>query len=145
MASYAKQIADAVVGVIQGVQGAPATVQYRKANSLYAKEQKPAVIVSIEDETKLGRAFEGTIHKQYKVVIGIYRLCLADIASDLDLSPQFILRVKQALDRASLTGVTVAWDVDLVDNPEWENQPFGNGMEVSMFGLLVTTTEPQNG
>lgn len=144
MPSYAKQIGDAIVAVIGGLPGAPQLIKLRKDNAILGRESPPAVIVTVESEAKAGRAFEGTIHKEYKVVIGIFRACLADVSSNLDLNPAFILECKQAFDVTTLAGASVVWDIDLVDNPEWEHQPFGQGWEVSRFGLLVKTTEPQN-
>lgn len=145
MASYAKSIADALVTTISGIVGAPELVKQRKDNTLMGRETPPGVIVSIGDERKVGRTFEGTIFKEYEIIVGIYRTCLADVSTNLDLTPEFILKVKQALDVGTIASVPVVWDVDLVDNPEWEHQPFGQGWEVSRFGLLVKTAEPRNG
>lgn len=145
MASYAKPIADAFVATILGLPGAPILVKQRKDNAIMGRETPPAVIVSIETERKVGRSFEGTILKEYEIIVGIFRTCLADVSTNLDLTPEFIMKVKQALDVPTLAAVPVVWDVDLVDNAEWEHQPFGQGWEVSRFGLLVKTAEPRNG
>jgi hypothetical protein len=145
MPSYAKPIADAVVNVLASLTGAPATVVSRKDNSMEGRDSKPIVIVSWGIERKTGRTTGGTVFKEYEIVVGIFRSCQADIESNKDLSPTYILTAKQALDKTSLAGVPVVWDIDLVDDPEWEHQPFGQGMEVSRFGLVVRTNEPQNG
>ena len=145
MASYAKPIADSFVATILGLPGAPALVKHRKENTLMGRETPPGVIVSIGDERRVGRTFEGTILKEYEFIVGIYRTNLADVSTNLDLNPEFILKVKQALDVGTVSAVPVVWDVDLVDSPEWERQPFGQGWEVSRFGLLVKTAEPRNG
>ena len=145
MASYAKKIGDAIVAKILNVQGSPVTVKQRKDNSILGRETPPIVVVTIESEQKVGRAFEGVIFKEYAIIVGFFRKCLADISTELDITPEFILRTKQALDITAFVSVPEVWDVDLADNPEWEHQDFGKGMEVSRFGLLVKTSEPQNG
>ncbi len=131
MASLAKDIADAVVTVLGSVSGAPATIQVRKEGTVGPRITKPIVVVNVEDERVVGRAFGGVILKEYKVVVSIFRINAGNIASDLDLSP--------------LAGVSAVYDVDLADNPEWEHQKFSEGAEVSRFGLLYHTSEPRNG
>lgn len=144
--SYRKQIADAIVDVLDGLSGAPALVEYRKDDVLWPDEANAAVIVTGGFERVTDRAFEGTVFKDYGFQIAVYRESGGAMSSNMDTNPAYVERAKQALDTTSLAGVTVVRDVDLVENPEaWERQPFRDGVEVSRFGLLVRTNEPQNG
>lgn len=148
MASYAVPIANAIATAITGVSGAP-TVAVRKQDALHASELTSAYcIVSVEREAAESRAFEGSILKQYWLIVSLYRKLaptVGDIGSNLDSNPALVLSIKQACDLTALSGVSVVYDVDLVDAAEWEQQPFGVGVEVSRFGLVVRTSEPRNG
>ena len=145
--SYAADIITAIKTVAAGVAGAPALVEARKENTLHPREANDAVIVTVERERLIGRAFGGTVIKEYQIIVGVYHQLSppGDITSGLNANPQYVLDCKQALDVAALSGVSAVWDVTLVDNDEWEKQFFKTGMEVSYFGLLVQTSEPQNG
>ena len=151
MSSYAKQIGDGIVAVIQGLSGAPSTVQYRKEDALLSREEitatDGAVIVSVGRERPTGRTFGTTIFKEYTGRVTYYRkpTIPGGIATDLDTNPLFLLQMKQALDGTSLTGASVVWSVDIIEHSEWEEQAIGQGAEVSTFGLLIKTNEPTNG
>ena len=113
----------------------------------HPRDAKTAVLVTVQRERPADRAFGGVIGKEYSLIVAVYRALTppGDVTSTPDANPALVLACKQALDGGSLAGVDVVWDVDLVDSAEWENRPFGQGMEVSRFGLLVRTSEPQNG
>lgn len=146
MPSYQKQIADALVTSLAAVSGATATVEYRKADVVTPRDAYPLTLVTPGFQRPAGRAFEQVIHKEYGFQVSIYRETSGDLTAGIDTNPTYIQAAKQACDVASLTGAPVVWDVDLVDDPDaWERQEFVKGVEVSRFGLLVRTTEPQNG
>jgi hypothetical protein len=144
--SYQKQIADAIVTVLGGVTGAPALVQHRKEDALQPREANSAVIVTAGFRRPVGRAFGGTIFFDNGFQVAIYQEFTGDLTTGIDTNPLYVQRAKQALDLDTLSGLaTLVRDVDLVDDETWERQPFRNGGEVSRFGLLVRTNEPQNG
>ena len=149
MSSYAKQIGDAIVTVIQGLSGAPSLVQLRKENVLLSREEitevDGAVIVAVGLETPVNITTGGTIFKEYIARVMYARKNPGKVATELDTNPAFVLRMKQALDITSLAGVPVVWSVDLIEAEEWEEDEFGKAAEVSTFGLKVHTNEPRNG
>lgn len=151
MSSVFKPIADAVVSVLSGLSGAP-TVQLRKTDALFGRDNPPMVIVTMGDErvtNELSGAGTptdlGDVRKSYQIGITIYRDCRADIDSNLTLNPDFILLAKQALNKNTLVGVSAVRDTKLVDHPEWENQPFGKSFEVSTFGVVFFAWETRLG
>ena len=147
MASYAKQIGDAVVTIIAALPAAPATVKYRKENAAYSRETPPFVFVTVGMEAVLRHTFDGSVLKTYIVRIMYARVppTPGSIATELDTNPSFMLKIRQAFDTNSLTGVSAAWQVDVVESSEWEEETFGKGAEMSTIGLKVFTAEPQNG
>jgi hypothetical protein len=145
VASYAASIGSAVASVLSGLGGAPPIVEFRKADVLHPREGNNAAIVTVRRIGPDGRAFEGTILKNYGVQVAVYRDCQGDVSTGTDINPSFVQAAKQALDLASLSGVSAVWDVDLVEDDAWEPLEFKNGVEKSVFGLLVRTSEPQNG
>lgn len=143
--SAQKQIADALVTILQGVSGAPSLVEYRKRDALHPNEANTAVLVTAGYQRMTGRAFEGTVFKDYGFQVSVYRDCLGDVSSALDTNPSYVEKAKQAIDLPTLSGLTsLVRDVELVQDAAWENQ-FEHGTEASRFGVLVRTNEPQNG
>ncbi len=144
--SYQKQIADAIVTALQAVSGAPATVEYRKADVVHKFETLPVCIVTAGFRRPTGRAFEGTVFYDNGFQVAVYRDCRGDVSTATDLNPLFVQTAKQALDLPTLSGLSaLVRDVDLVEDQAWEAQAFKDGVEVSRFGLLIRTNEPQNG
>ena len=143
--SYQEQIADAIVTVLGALSGAPALVEYRKQDALHPGDSNEAVIVSAGYQRMTGRAFEGTVYKDYGFQVSVYRTFLGDLTADVDTNPAYVQLAKQALDLPALSGVPVVFDVELVQDAAWENNQFPTGSEVSRFGVLVRTAEPQNG
>lgn len=145
MASYAGTIASQLGSRIATVTSAPSLVEVRAIGAAHPRDATAGVFVAIGGERHTGRAFGDSIFKEYDFVVTVIRQRQGDISSNLDVNPSFILGVKQALDMTTMTAVPVVWDVDLVDNPEWENRAFGQGYEMSQLGILVRTNEPRNG
>lgn len=144
--SFQKSIADAVVTILSGVTGAPSTVEHRKEDVMQSRESPPAVYVVAGFRRPTGRAFDGTIFFDNGFQVSIYQEFTGDLTTGIDTNPLFVQRAKQALDLATLSGLsTLVRDVDLVEDDTWERQKFREGGEVSRFGLLVRTNEPQNG
>ena len=146
MASYAKPIADAVVAVIQSLAGGPSLVAYRKENVTYTTDNldNGVIVVTIGMETPIDKAFGGSILKTYTVGITYYITNAGNLSTTMDSLPAFVLKVKQALDGTSLSGVGVVWNVDIIEANEWEDVAFAGGVEASTFGLTVYTAEPRN-
>lgn len=145
MASYAVPIAQAFGAVIVAVPGSPSLVEVRAIAAAHPRDPVEGVFIAPARERKTGRAFGGSVYKEYDFVVTILRQRQGDVTTGIDANPALILAIKQAVDRPTLAGVPQVWDVDLVDNAEWENKAFGQGYEMSQFGLLARTIEPQNG
>ncbi len=143
MPSYANAIGEAVKNIIRVLPAAP-TTYFRKENVVYDADTFPIVVITIGLETPVGNTFGGSILKTYTVAISIYRENVGNLTSLMDQNVQFVLMCKQALDGTSLVGVPVVWSVDIIEASEWEDQPFGQGAEVSTFGLNVQTAELRN-
>jgi hypothetical protein len=149
--SLFKPIADAVRTILATLPNAP-TVEVRKNDSMFGRDVPPMVIVTLGDEgvtaavSGAGTSTDlGDVYKSYQIGITIYRNCLADIDSSIGNNPDFILAAKQALNKVSLAGVPQVRDTTLVDHPEWEGEAFGQGAEVSRFGIVFFAWETRLG
>lgn len=144
--SYQKQIADAVVTALQGVTGAPSTVEYRRSDVRLPRDALPLMIVTGGFQRPTERAFGGTIFKDYGFQVTVYRECLGDLTGGIDSNALLFQNAKQALDLPTLAGLSsFVRDVDLVEDRDWEPLELNGGIEKSAFGLLVRTNEPTNG
>lgn len=153
MPSYSTPIAEAVVSLLSGITPLGCPVEFRRTDSLVSRETIPRVIVTNAQETQLDRGTFGaegdvdsfgTVEKAYPIQIAIYESNQGELQGN-DVNPAFILRAKQLLNKPYLTAVPAVFDTDLLQNWEWENQPFRDGGQVSRFGLLFYTAEPRNG
>lgn len=147
MASPFPSIAAAVKTVIDGVTGAPTTV-VRKRGAMRRRETPPLCVISFGGEGKdewatmgTGTADQGGIGKRYAIDIAVYRDAGGDLDVNLSTNPDFIDAAKEALNKASLSGVSSVWDTNLEEHDEWESQPFRDGAEVSKFRLWFQTSE----
>jgi hypothetical protein len=152
MPSTHKAIADAVVSVLEGVSGAPDTVEFRKTDALFGGETKPAVIVTLGEANEMmavsgaGTATDqGDLIKEYWIKVSIYRTCLADITNDLALSPDYVHAAQQALNKTTLSGVSAVVGTKLVRHDAWEHQPFGEAHEKSEFHMIFLASETRLG
>lgn len=147
MPSYEIAIGDGIATTVRGVSGAPGLVEQRAIGAAHPRDPVEAVYVAVGDGRPTGYTFGDRVRKEYEVVVTSIRRRpqLGDITQDLDTGPDFLKRCKQALDGPTIAGVPVVWDVALVESPTWENVAFGQGYEMSQFGLLVRTDEPRNG
>lgn len=154
MASYAAAIAEAVTSVLAGLTPEACPIEWRRTDVIESRETVPRVIITNGPEMQVNRGalgdittplLLGSVFKGYTVGITVYDSNDGELAGN-DVNPSFILRAKQTLNTASLTGVPEVWDTDLVENNlEWENQPFRDGAQVSRFAVLFITSEPRNG
>ena len=152
MPSYSTPIAEAVVTQLTGLTPSGCPIEFRKTASLVSRESVPRVIVTSAKEMQSNRGTfgglqagkYGTVEKAYTVQITVYQSNQAELEGD-DVNPSFILAAKQKLNTWDLPGVDVVYDSDLVENLEWENQPFGAGVQQSYFAMVFYTAEPRNG
>lgn len=155
MASYAIPIANAVRTVVAALTNAPPLVEVRKMDTVHPREATTsfsACIITLGEVRLVGGqmgggsdANLGPVQKTYEVGITIYGTNFGDISSNMDTHPEFVLRVKQALNKTALAGVPTVYDTELFEHPTWESQMFAQAGEVSRFGILYFNSEPRNG
>jgi len=150
MASYRKQIADALVTVISGITGAPSLVVYRDTDVVHpTTDTTPCAIVTAGGADPVGPHVSGAgttvdmgyVRRVYEYGVSIYRDNIGTNQSNLDVNATFIELCQKALDGVSLSGVASVDQVDIVRNGAWEDMPFKNGVEKSIFGILVYNSE----
>lgn len=155
MASFAIPIANAVRTVIANLSNAPSLVEVRKADVLHPREMTVAfcaVIITTGDEREIGAVSgagsatdQGDVLKSYEIGISIYGANFGNLGSDMNQHPDFVLAVKQALNKTSLAGAPSVYGTKLIDNAQWERQTFQDSSEVSRFGLLFLNAETRLG
>jgi hypothetical protein len=155
MASHIYNIATAVKTVISGVNGVPTNIDIRKKDSPHV-DDCPILIITLGDELEpsfqvMGGGVSGdygTVGKRYLIGISIYTKNLGDLSTDVDDHPALVLRIKQAIDQPLNTGgvpeSATVWNTELKDHPEWEQQEFSKGVEVSRFALIFESAEARN-
>lgn len=148
MASTWKTVGDKIVTIVAAVTGAPAFVVLRKTFVVHpvqagTGDPDSGVIVSGALEKTAGYSYEGSTANNLGYVVSVYTRTPPTVNAT-DTRPTFLELCKEALSVTTITGTPV-WDFEVLDKSEWENQPFGNGGELSQFGVLYRTSEPTNG
>lgn len=152
MPSYFKTIADAAAAVLAALPGVPGPVTVRKDNAVQPREQTPRVVVDFGEERVIQAVSgagtdtdQGDVLKEYAIGVSVYRRRHADVSTDLSPNADFVLAAKQALSKKTLAGAPSVYGTRLVDSAAWEHQPFGQGWEVSTFGVLFYSAETRLG
>ena len=152
MASYFKTIADAARTVAAAQSGAPALCEVRDTDVVHPRDVVPCLIVTMGGEQEIGAASgAGTSTDQgdrlmaYQLGFTEYRHRPGTNSTDLSLNQDFILLAQQALNKTTLTGATTVYGTKLVRRDAWEHQPFGQGWEVSRWGMIFWSSEPRLG
>jgi hypothetical protein len=148
-------VATACKTILDALSGFPDTT-IRKEGVVYAREKEslttPQCVIAFGDErpyepvTTFGDATnKPTNGKIYGLVFQLYLTNPGNLDSTLTTNPNFVKQAKQALNTITLAGAASIWQTELVENPAWENQPFGDGAEVSEFGMNFYSAEARNG
>jgi hypothetical protein len=151
--AYVTTIAESVVAVLANLGGAPDLVEFRKTDVLHPREadelvesdEAGAIIVTAGDVVPFMDLTGGDVLRKYQIGVSIYKRLGGKFSSEKTVNPDLVLACKQALHRTSLAGASTVFDTDLVESPEWENQAFKDGWEVSRFGVIFNSAEPRNG
>lgn len=152
MPSYALDIGNAVVAVVEGITGAPDVVELRDNDQVGPRDPEEIVVVTLGAEVEVdGTSGAGSgddyggVFKTYEVGVSIYHRKLTGPATDLTLTPPFVLACKQALNRPRLSGASTVYGSRLAESNTWENQEFRKGLLVSRFGILFLSSESRAG
>lgn len=155
MASFAVPIANAVKTIVTALTGAPSLVQVSKTDVIHPRDITSAfaaVIITMGDEIEIGSVSgagtstdQGDVLKSYQIGITIYGTNFGNISTDLSSHPDFVLACKQALNKTTLSGVPSVYGSRLVSNSEWESTAFGDGNEMSVFGMVFWNAETRLG
>lgn len=145
-------IANAVVSVEAGLNGAPDTVEFRDNDQVEPREAREIVIVTVGDPNVIenysgagtGDDFGGML-VEYPIGVSIYHRKLANPATELTAEPDFVQASKRALNRPTLVGADTVYGARLIASPTWENQDFEKGLQVSRFGVVFLSSETRAG
>lgn len=151
--SVAKTIADRCAAVVAALASPPALTQVRKTDAWVRGDAAPACVITMQDEQPDGWATlgdgtsddRGTWGKSYTIGVTLYRTSGGTLVAGADDNPQMLQDIQRALAQPLLTGAATVWDSELVRHPEFENQAFADGMEVSRFALVFRSAEQRVG
>lgn len=138
---------------LRGLTGAPAAgaVDIREDDTLKGLEidDLPRWIITMGDEDPLWDTTAGdtsgggdTIKQQF-IGVSMYYDYDGDLTDRLSSTPGSVLDAQKVLNvKPPIAGV---WRSDLVRNPAWERNTFGQGSEVTRFLMVYSTSESRNG
>lgn len=151
MASVFAACANALQTIVAGVAGAPSLVVVRDTDAFHAGEGSCVIITMGEEYEEKALSGAGTDTDQgdrlmaYQFGFSFYTGNLGLNQTGIETRQDFITACQQAMNKKNLAGVPTVYDTALVRRSAWEPESFKNGVEKSVWGLLVRSAETRLG
>jgi hypothetical protein len=149
--SYHNTIATSCVSVIGALSGAPTTIK-RKVMWKLEEDSLPICIVTMGSDRYVLGAFGGlidttggTVIKEYEIVVTLLRAGNWRNETAIGDNPDFMLAIKQALNKVPLSGATSVVATRIGYDQEFLAADLEEGYDASQIVIVFTSTEPRLG
>lgn len=151
MTSQFPIIANAVQAVVAALDGAPSRVMVKDTDNV-SPDECPCVVITMGDEVPvLEVSGAGTDTDQgdrcvgYQIGVSVYRENLAANQSHTGAQQNFVRMAQAALAKKTLSGAPTVYGARVERRHAWENRPFAQGFEKSVFMVTFFSSETRLG
>lgn len=156
MASYAKAIGDAIVGVVSLMASPPAQTVFRKFDSVLLPDKANAAavccVVTVLNNTSIAAEFMGSggsdlggVIRGYNAQVAIYKLHAGQVQLNSDIMLSMALAIQQALDRPTLLNAPTVTNATLTPFVDFSPANFRDGYECMKMNIVFDSAEGRNG